>query len=147
MGEELSLEEKTLHEDAIRVYQHRLELGVAREQARKDLPLSTYTEAYWKVDLHNLFHFLKLRMDSHAQLEIRQYANALYELIKPIVPMACEAFEDYVLKARTFSGDELKILEKIASAYFTNIPEEQISALAPKLSKREVSEFISKILR
>ena len=62
---------------ARRVYEERLEAGIAREQARKDLPLSTYTEAYWKIDLHNLLHFLALRMDSHAQLEIRRYAETI----------------------------------------------------------------------
>ena len=71
LGAELTASEKELQEMSRRVYQERLDKGVAREQARKDLPLSTYTEAYWKVDLHNLLHFLALRMDSHAQLEIR----------------------------------------------------------------------------
>jgi len=64
-----------------------------------DLPLSTYTEAYWKVDLHNLLHFLRLRMDEHAQLEIRTFAKAMADLIKPIVPIAWEAFKDYRLDA------------------------------------------------
>lgn len=102
--------ENNLHETARKIYETRLELGIAREQARKDLPLSTYTEAYWKMDLHNLFHFLRLRLDSHAQLEIRQYAEAIYSLIKPIVPLACEAFEDYVLQAESFSRMEMEVL-------------------------------------
>src|SRR5206468_2425684 len=70
-GQELSQAEQHLLRVSREVYEERLKRGVAREQARKDLPLSTYTEAYWKVDLHNLFHFLMLRMDPHAQLEIR----------------------------------------------------------------------------
>ena len=70
-GALLSLEEDQLQREARRVYRDRLDKKVAREQARKDLPLSTYTEAYWKIDLHNLLHFLSLRMDSHAQKEIR----------------------------------------------------------------------------
>jgi len=71
-------------------------LPVAREQARKDLPLSTYTEAYWKVDLHNLLHFLALRMDSHAQWEIRQYAKTIgEEIVRPLFPLVWEAFVDY----------------------------------------------------
>src|SRR5262245_31264404 len=77
IGEELSSRELALQRLAREVYQERLAAGVAREQARKDLPLSTYTEAYWKIDLHNLLHFLSLRMDSHAQHEIRSYANII----------------------------------------------------------------------
>ncbi len=72
-GERLSAEEASLQRQARDVYQARIDAGVAREQARKDLPLSTYTEAYWKIDLHNLLHFLDLRMDLHAQQEIRAY--------------------------------------------------------------------------
>lgn len=78
-------------------YEQLLEKGVSREQARIGLPISCYTEWYWKIDLHNLLHFLSLRMDSHAQQEIQDYAKAMYELIKPIVPIAAEAFEDYNL--------------------------------------------------
>jgi thymidylate synthase (FAD) len=109
-GEVLSELEKEYHETAQTLYKQRLRLGVAKEQARKDLPLSTYTEAYWKIDLHNLFHFLSLRMDSHAQYEIRQYANAIFNLIKPVVPVACQAFEDYRLKACHFSKQEMSVL-------------------------------------
>src|SRR4051812_9038657 len=78
-------------------YQHFIDKGVAREIARIALPASVYTEWYWKIDLHNLFHFLSLRMDPHAQQEIRDYANAMFELIRPIVPIAAEAFLDYHL--------------------------------------------------
>ncbi len=95
-GEELSAAEAELQEHARRVYEQRIEAGVAREQARKDLPLSTYTEAYWKVDLHNLLHFLALRMDSHAQLEIREYAKTIGEqIVKPLFPLVWEAFVDF----------------------------------------------------
>src|SRR4051812_15396175 len=76
IGERLTIQEKEIQDQARSVYNERLAVGVAREQARKDLPLSTYTEAYWKIDLHNLLHFLELRMASHAQAEIRDYANA-----------------------------------------------------------------------
>src|SRR5205085_7147083 len=76
-------------------YQEFLDKGVAREIARIALPASVYTEWYWKIDLHNLLHFLSLRMDAHAQQEIRDYATAMFELIKPIVPIAAEAFLDY----------------------------------------------------
>ena len=96
VGEYLSEREATLLDEIRTVYQERIEKGVAREQARKDLPLSTYTEAYWKIDLHNLCHFLSLRMDSHAQLEIREYATTIGEqIIKPLFPVVWEAFEDY----------------------------------------------------
>ena len=76
-------------------YEKLLEKGVTRELARIALPQSVYTQWYWKCDLHNIFHFLSLRMDEHAQLEIREFANAMYALIRPLVPIACEAFEDY----------------------------------------------------
>ena len=83
------------------------ERGVARELARAVLPVSVYTEWYWKCDLHNIFHFLSLRMDPHAQIEIQDYAKAMYELIRPIVPVACEAFEDYRLNAMHLTGLEI----------------------------------------
>lgn len=115
-GLNLTDEETQLHELSKKIYNHRIELGIAREQARKDLPLSTYTEAYWKIDLHNLLHFLELRMDSHAQLEIRNYASTIgYEIVKKWVPMTWEAFEDYRLDSMSFSGNELKIISMINS--------------------------------
>jgi thymidylate synthase (FAD) len=93
------------------VYEERIKLGVAREQARKDLPLSTYTEAYWKIDLHNLLHFLNLRMDHKAQLEIRLYAETIGEkIVQKWVPMAWEAFMDYRYRSVTLSGDEVRVL-------------------------------------
>jgi thymidylate synthase (FAD) len=76
-------------------YQRLMEKGVARELARIGLPVNVYTEWYWKIDLHNLFHFLSLRMDEHAQQEIRDFADAMFALARPIVPIACEAFLDY----------------------------------------------------
>ncbi len=82
-------------QDAFKFYYRLLEQGVAREQARIVLPLSTYTEWYWKIDLHNLLHFLNLRCDHHAQQEIRVYADAILDLIKPIVPWTVSAWEDY----------------------------------------------------
>jgi thymidylate synthase (FAD) len=99
-----------LLESAEANYQKYLDLterGVARELARAVLPVSVYTEWYWKCDLHNIFHFLSLRMDPHAQIEIQEYARAMYELIKPIVPVASEAFEDYRLNAMHLTGLEI----------------------------------------
>ena len=91
-------------------YEKALEGGIARELARIGLPLSVYTEWYWKIDLHNLLHFLSLRMDPHAQQEIRDYANAMFALIQPIVPIAAEAFLDYRLNAVSLSGLEIEAL-------------------------------------
>ena len=108
--------ECALHKQANRVYQQRLDYGIAREQARKDLPLSTYTEAYWKVDLHNLMHFLRLRLDPHAQLEIREFAQAIYEIVKDWVPTTAKAFLDYRLESQCFSGPEIRVLQLILSS-------------------------------
>lgn len=91
-------------------YEKAMERGVSREVARIGLPLSVYTEWYWKIDLHNLFHFLGLRMDKHAQQEIRDYADAMFALIQPVVPVACEAFLDYRLNAVTLSALEVESL-------------------------------------
>jgi thymidylate synthase (FAD) len=94
-GSYLSRQEAWFHREAAQLYQERLKFGVAKEVARKDLPLSTYTEAYWCIDLHNLMHFLSLRMDTHAQLEIRSFANILGEIVGRWCPMAWAAFNDY----------------------------------------------------
>jgi len=115
-GKEMTDDEKFLHEKAREIYTKRVEAGVAREQARKDLPLSTYTEAYWKIDLHNLLHFLELRMEKNAQLEIREYANIIgNEIVKRWVPIAWEAFEEYILTSKEFSGFELKLISLLAN--------------------------------
>lgn len=91
-------------------YQEMLDDNIARELARINLPLSLYTEWYWQIDLHNLFHFLQLRVDEHAQWEIRQYANRMAEMTKAVAPVAHEAFEDFVLYGARFSKRELGIL-------------------------------------
>ncbi len=94
-------------------YRKILEDNIARELARVNLPLSTYTEMYWQIDLHNLFHFLKLRMDPHAQKEIRDYALVLHEIAKRVCPLACEAFDDYVLGGIQFSRREMEALKQL----------------------------------
>ena len=115
-GTRLSEEESALQRQARDIYEARLAAGVAREQARKDLPLSTYTEAYWKIDLHNLLHFLALRMDEHAQEEIRAYANAIGEqIVAKWVPVTWEAFLDYRRGATGLSRLESAILAALAS--------------------------------
>jgi thymidylate synthase (FAD) len=91
-------------------YERMLDLGVARELARIGLPLNVYTEWYWKIDLHNLLHFLSLRMDPHAQQEIRDYGNAMFALIQPIVPIAAEAFIDYNFQSLRLSRLEIEAL-------------------------------------
>ncbi|QDU78392.1 Thymidylate synthase ThyX [Polystyrenella longa] len=114
VGRKLTEDEKSLQRELKRVYEARLETGVAREQARKDLPLSTYTEAYWKVDLHNLLHFLALRMDSHAQLEIRNYATTIGEqIIKPLFPTVWEAFQDYRMQAMYFTRLDHQVISRL----------------------------------
>lgn len=114
IGSKLSDRENELQNFAREIYQERLSLGVAREQARKDLPLSTYTEAYWKIDLQNLLHFLALRMESHAQFEIRSYANVIgNEIVNRWCPVAWEAFQDYRMNALSFSKQEIEVLGRI----------------------------------
>lgn len=81
--------------ESYQVYEKYIDEGVSREQARMILPVNLYTEWYWKIDLHNLFHFLGLRCDKHAQWEIRVFADAMLSLIQPIVPVAVEAWNDY----------------------------------------------------
>jgi thymidylate synthase (FAD) len=93
-------------EAAYRDYTALIGRGLARELARINLPLSLYTEWYWEMDLHNLFHFLELRMDSHAQLEIRRYAEVMFGITRKVAPRCCESFERHRLGSVTFSREE-----------------------------------------
>jgi thymidylate synthase (FAD) len=97
-------------EEDYQKYEALVEKGLARELARIALPVNVYTEWYWKCDLHNVFHFLSLRMDEHAQIEIRDYANAMFALIQPIVPIATEAFVDYNFGSMHLSRLEVEAL-------------------------------------
>jgi len=116
IGQRLTERETQAQSFLQEIYNERIELGVAREQARKDLPLSTYTEAYWKIDLHNLLHFLNLRMDHKAQLEIREYAETIGEkIVQKWVPLAWEAFMDYRHGSVSLSSDEVAVLALINS--------------------------------
>jgi len=155
-GVYLSEREKEIQCLAREVYEERLRLGVAREQARKDLPLSNYTEAYWKLDLHNLLHFLSLRLDHHAQKEIRDYANAIAEIVKVWVPNVWEAFEDYRLQAVTFSRMEVAGLKHLLEAYIACADEHRVenpreTALSEILvasnlpEGREINDFLAKL--
>ena len=129
LGAELSAEERALQEQARAVYQRRLELGVAREQARKELPLSTYTEAYWKIDLHNLLRFLELRMDEHAQWEIRQYAAAIgHQIVRPLYPIVWEAFLDYRVESMGITRLDQGVIRRLAERGTLPADEEQFLA-------------------
>jgi thymidylate synthase (FAD) len=133
-GEELSTAEAEFQRQARALYDQRIELGIAREQARKDLPLATYTEAYWKVDLHNLLHFLALRMDAHAQSEIREYATAIgREIVRPLFPLVWEAFVDYRVEGLFLSRLErdliVRLVARLADAGRAQATEEDFLAV------------------
>ena len=110
--------------------------GLSRELARGVLPVSNYTEMYWKIDLHNFFHFCRLRLDSHAQREIRDFAQAMYDFAKPYFPLSMEAFEDYVLNSKTLSRMDLEaITDMLAGKFVAN-------ADHYGMGKREYTEFV-----
>jgi thymidylate synthase (FAD) len=124
-------------------YHKFIETGLARELARINLPLSLYTEWYWKIDLHNLFHFLALRMDAHAQKEIRVYGEVMAKIVETVCPIAFEAFMDYRVNAFNLSGVEAGILKERLMDYRPELEE-----LTEKgLSKREAREFIEKLAK
>lgn len=112
--------------------------GLARELARMNLTLNSYSQWYWKINLHNLFHFLQLRIDPHAQYEIRAYAETMLKTVKAWVPMACEAFEDYRRGSVTFSASMMKILGKMLQG-------KNINQAESGLSKREWTEMMQKL--
>jgi thymidylate synthase (FAD) len=140
-GKLFSGDEDLLHHIAKKTYQSMVDRGIAREQARKLLPLSIYTEAYWKIDLHNLLHFCNLRCDSHAQFEIRQYANVIAGIVKECCPITFEAWEDYTFGAVTFSRQEMSKIHRMIH-YGTSLKDVLDD---DGLTKREIEEFISKI--
>ncbi|MBI5266632.1 MAG: FAD-dependent thymidylate synthase, partial [candidate division Zixibacteria bacterium] len=127
--------------EAYAAYNEFLEADIARELARINLPLSMYTEWYWKIDLHNLFHFLQLRLDEHAQEEIRVYAEVMAGMVRTVCPVAYEAFADYRLNSVLFSRPELAVLQENLSHMTLTV--EQLTARG--LSKREAVEFIEKL--
>jgi thymidylate synthase (FAD) len=106
--ERLESGQKSAYED----YMEMIESGISRELARIDLPLSLYTEWYWQIDLHNLFRFLALRLDAHAQLEIREYARVLLEIARAVAPSACASFENHLLGGTRFSAEEMAELRR-----------------------------------
>ncbi|MBP3531604.1 MAG: FAD-dependent thymidylate synthase [Thermoguttaceae bacterium] len=123
------------------VYTERLRRGVVREQARKELPLSTYSEAYWKIDLRNLFNFLRLRTDDAAQYEIRRYAKIIGEqIVKPLFPNAYAAFEEHDLNAVRFSRREAETLR----AFVASRRDELVESAA-RLGVVESARFLNKL--
>ena len=114
--------------------------GLARELARMNLTLNTYTQWYWKVDLHNLMHFLALRADAHAQYEIRVYADAMLETLRAWVPLTCEAFMDYRIGGTHLSAKMLAVVRRMVAG-------ETVAAEASGLSKREWAELMALLER
>lgn len=148
---------KELRKHSFDLYNDMVEDGVAREQARMHLPLNTYTYFYWKIDLHNLFHFLKLRCDSHAQWEIRQYANVLAGLAQTVAPLAFEAWYDYNYMAVNFTRLDILVLnflmkkgiaiaDIIEPSHKNTHFQQEIKeyALEIGMGDREVTEFLTK---
>ncbi len=145
----------SLREEQRRIYRHYEEVlaaGVAREVARVNLPLSLYTEWYWKIDLHNLLHFLSLRMDAHAQKEIRVFANAMAHFVQERCPLTWEAFEEFSLHSYSFSRSELQLLRKLLLEHklWETLAEQRARQLeaegaSPKLIERELAVLKSKL--
>ena len=125
---------------------------VARELARIDLPLSTYTQWYWKIDLHNLFHFLTLRADPHAQWEIQEFARVMAGMLKKVAPLSYEAWIDYNVRAHPMSRGEMEVLRRLLEADAEGVrPRDGADSLPLKdfqefgLSGREAREFVEKL--
>jgi thymidylate synthase (FAD) len=140
-GEERQTAEAFLQylEEAERLYTKYRDLterGVSRELARIGLPVSVYTQWYWKCDLHNILRFLSLRMDAHAQFEIRAYANAMYALLEPIVPITMEAFRDYELESIRLSRAEIEAIRAHACGVAPDINSDNARERAEWVEKR-----------
>ncbi|MGC1429779.1 MAG: FAD-dependent thymidylate synthase [Albidovulum sp.] len=140
-GEEAARVLDILREDAMRSYDHYEDMlsqdgqqGLARELARMNLPANVYTQWYWKVDLHNLFHFLRLRADAHAQYEIRVYAELMCQIVRDWVPLSYGAFEDYRLGGATLSGKAIEVLKR-------RLAGEVVTQETSGMSKGEWREF------
>jgi len=133
-----------LKADSTRAYDHYQEMidengiGLARELARMNLPANVYTQWYWKVDLHNLFHFLRLRADAHAQYEIRVYAEEMCRIVADWVPLAYKAFEDYRLGSVSMSAQMVACLQRMLRG-------EEVTQETSGMSAREWREFKSVI--
>jgi len=152
-GKEAKRVLEILREDAQMTYDHYIEMlneseegniidvskeGLARELARMNLTLSTYTQWYWKTDLHNLLNFLSLRADTHAQYEIRVYATAMMETLRRWCPITFQSFSDHRVEGVTFSGKAIKVVKKLISGVHINQEESGMS----KREWRELMEVI-----
>lgn len=149
-GDEAARVLDILRDDSGRAYDHYEEMisqdgqaGLARELARMNLPTNIYTQWYWKTDLHNLLHFLFLRADSHAQYEIRVYADAICRIVEDWVPAAFEAFKDYRMDAVNFSGLERRALDAVIRSNGTLSLEDAVAQIE-EVSPGEKSEFLAK---
>ena len=128
---------------AYSAYSSLVDEGLARELARINLPLSLYTEWYWQIDLHNLFHFLRLRLDAHAQKEIRLYSAVLLDIAKKVAPACCESFERHTLGGVRFSTEELAELRRRLDSAKAGRPGED--APADGLTGKALERFEEKI--
>ena len=122
---------------AYQEYQKLIDTQLARELARINLPLSTYTELYWQIDLHNLFHFLKLRCDGHAQREIRSYACVLLDICRTVAPLATRSFEKHVLTGVSFSGVELEALRNLLQGKESGLQGKELERFEEKIRTGE----------
>ncbi len=142
---------EALRADSGGAYRWLLEEDVAREIARIDLPVSTYTQWYWKIDLHNLLHFLSLRVDPRAQWEIRQFADVIAAMVKRVAPLSYEAWVDYDLESRPLTRAERDVLSRLVTGSEEGLTARSgvsVSAAQMKdagLSPREVRELVEKL--
>jgi thymidylate synthase (FAD) len=144
---DIHFEINRINDGAWMAYDNMINWNVAKELARVVLPISNYTEVIWKTDLHNFFHFVKLRSDKHSQREIRDYADAMYHLVFPHFPLCCEAFEHYVRNAVTFSEQEMDVIKELLEHADTKAGLAGCMADYEgwHLGKRETKEFLEKI--
>jgi thymidylate synthase (FAD) len=138
----ISSKRNSLRKECVSQYNKCLETDLSRELCRIDLPLSTYTYMYWKMDLHNLLHFLRLRLDEHAQWEIRQYANVIAAIVKEWLPVVWEAFLDYNIGSVSFSRQEQALLLQIINKN-SDISDQNYIGLG--MTKAEREDFTDKI--
>ena len=136
IGDDLNTKVSQQLSQSFDVYDELIESGCCREQARGTLPQSTYTEFYWKINLHNLLHYLHLRMDPHAQQEIRDYATAIFDLVKPLIPVTMEAFMDFRVNAMHLTAPEI---ESIRTGVMIESPGER-RAFEEKLKRLKLNK-------
>lgn len=136
---------KNEQERSYHAYEGLLERGIARELARINLPLSVYTEWYWQIDLHNLFHFLSLRMDPHAQLEIRSYADAMFDIAQKVAPLACASFEEHMHGGVEISRSELSVLRRMRAAGMLRDDDIRTTAEEAGLKGKALERFLAKL--